>query len=219
MSLWQNGCCIQSDMLSYEALENPQLIERWRNRIIEKNNFGIPCTGKILSIEEQNTKDQKQAAINEAKKQADLADQERRRREYLEAESKIKAIEADIQGKIAARRTNASSYLRTFSKDDLCEAIGTAIRDSTVDTIGNYPELSRLVQAEARRRGYSFSVELVKSQKVRIGMTECELYASLGFPDKQNRTVSQSGEHIQHVYSSMEAYFYTRNGRLTSWQD
>lgn len=66
--------------------------------------------------------------------------------------------------------------------------------------------------------------DLVEKGAIRIGMSQCALYASWGSPSRQNRSVSGSAERIQHVYNAgyryiKATYVYTVNGRVTSWQD
>lgn len=66
--------------------------------------------------------------------------------------------------------------------------------------------------------------DLASRKTIRIGMSRCAMYASWGKPDRENRSVGSFGEHIQHVYNSgyryiRPKYVYTRNGKVSSWQD
>jgi hypothetical protein len=65
---------------------------------------------------------------------------------------------------------------------------------------------------------------LVQSKNIRVGMSQCAMYASWGRPERENRTVGSFGSSIQHVYGrysrySRPTYVYTRNGVVNSFQD
>lgn len=65
---------------------------------------------------------------------------------------------------------------------------------------------------------------IVQQRSIKIGMSQCALYASWGRPDRQNRSVSAGGVVIQHVYNAgyrhvRPSYVYTMDGTVTSWQD
>ena len=49
-----------------------------------------------------------------------------------------------------------------------------------------------------------------------VGMTPEQVKASVGRPDRINRTVFSTGTHEQWVYS--DSYLYFENDVLTSWQ-
>lgn len=124
--------------------------------------------------------------------------------------------------------------LRKTSKAKICMAYGKVLRGEEINEIGeslgeevfengeSLPTVDmkisvKLVKAEALRRKLVFNDSLIRKEKVRIGMSECELYAAWGLPGEQNRTVGSWGVHIQHIYGN--SYVYTENGRVTSWQD
>jgi hypothetical protein len=65
---------------------------------------------------------------------------------------------------------------------------------------------------------------IVQQRSIRIGMSQCALYASWGRPDRSNRSVAAGGVVIQHVYNAgyrhiRPRYVYTRDGTVTGWQD
>ena len=116
------------------------------------------------------------------------------------------------------RRAEAPNILKAMSKDNICVAYGSALREGKVDGIGSLPEITKLVKRELVRRKFKLEDSLVRKRSIKIGISECQLYASWGMPEDQNRTVGGWGVHIQHVYGS-GTYVYTENGRVTSWQD
>lgn len=65
---------------------------------------------------------------------------------------------------------------------------------------------------------------LVERKELRIGMSQCAMYASWGRPDRENRSVGSYGVHIQHIFNTgyryiRPTYIYTQNGKVRSWQD
>lgn len=101
-----------------------------------------------------------------------------------------------------------------MTKDEFCSAYGEAKRKYFFSI---QPEL-KLVKKEAVRRKLKFDDSLVDQGRIKMGISECQLYASFGLPEDQNRTVGRWGVHIQHIYGG-GTYVYTENGRVTSWQD
>lgn len=123
------------------------------------------------------------------------------------------------QADLAARKKMAPVILRKNSKDEFCVTYGEVLRGEKIEEIGELlPGIAmKLVKAESLRRKLIFNDSLIRKAQVRIGMSECQLYAAWGLPSDQNRTVGSWGVHIQHIYGS--TYVYTENGRVTSWQD
>ncbi len=152
------------------------------------------CDGQVLTIEEETEL----------------------RRAY---EDRTKQGEEQARLDNDRRLKDAPAKLRGMPKDEFCVAFGQAIRGVWIDSVGVSKEVLAMAKAEAVRRKLSLNQSLVRAEKVRIGMTECELYASWGLPEKQNRSVGAWGIHTQHVFGSFGAYVYTQNGRVTSWQD
>lgn len=95
-------------------------------------------------------------------------------------------------------------------------------------TMGGYAQASISSEAvvqlenELLRRGISEDeLALMRDGRIRVGMSVAGLYGAWGRPTEENRTVSQYGVHIQHVYESghRRSYVYTDDGVVTSWQD
>lgn len=119
----------------------------------------------------------------------------------------------------AERRVlEAPNILKAMSKDEVCAAYGKALRGQEIYEIGDVAELMKLVKKESARRKLKFDDSLTRKERIRMGISECQLFASWGLPEDQNRTVGGWGVHIQHVYGS-GTYVYTENGKVTSWQD
>lgn len=118
----------------------------------------------------------------------------------------------------ADRLKQVSQALRKLSHYAFCGAFGVSLRGGEVYyDFGTHRGAEHLFKMEAARRKLTFNSSLILSEKIKIGMSECELYASWGYPKNRNRTVGSWGVHIQHVYDA--TYVYTKNGRIDSLQD
>lgn len=121
-----------------------------------------------------------------------------------------------IAGCAAIPPERAASY----SDDLLCYRYNDARGNSSLQK--DVPVL----RAEIDKRGLITPDEwsLVEQKKIKLGMSECALVASWG-SGKVNKHTNVNGQFNQHVYrldwcrSCNVQYVYTRNGRVTSWQD
>lgn len=102
--------------------------------------------------------------------------------------------------------------LRRETDGGICGALGDLLR-------GGDPILHTLeqVRAEAKRRNLKINENLARAQKVIVGMNQCELALSLGFPDRVHRSMSRRKVDILYVYGDL--FVFTTNGVVTSWQD
>lgn len=119
--------------------------------------------------------------------------------------------------------------ISVWPNDVLCANYGAALRQQLRHS-GDLAAPSSM-KAELDRRGLfrpQDDLSLATRESVRVGMSECLLYASWGAPTRRNRTASMAGVRIQHVYgsyyhgryvSSRPSYVYTENGIVTGWQD
>jgi hypothetical protein len=81
------------------------------------------------------------------------------------------------------------------------------------------------IRAEMERRNLFSPDEWkdIDAKKIYVGMNTCALYASWGASYRENKTGGAYGNHVQHVYkcgacSYPNAYVYTTEGKVTSWQ-
>ena len=96
-------------------------------------------------------------------------------------------------------------------------------------TVGNWrhdPQQHSLGVRELVRRGRVRPqyVNDLSRHRIVMGMSSCELVASWGWPNEQNRSVGSWGNHTQWVYgdfatSQKPRFVYTENDFVTSWQD
>lgn len=81
------------------------------------------------------------------------------------------------------------------------------------------------MEDELRRRALIDPSEWgdVYNKKIRRGAGMCSMYAVMGQPSTENRSVGSWGTRIQHVYRSSSGYsatyIYTVNGKIDAWQD
>jgi hypothetical protein len=138
-----------------------------------------------------------------------------------ERDNQAAATESDRMKQAAVERQELPAILRRLDLPMLCEATGTLIRgESWLVVAPNLREAAwPLVKAELRQRVNSVNEERVKRQQIQTGDTECHLYAALGLPQSSNRSTTARDISVQHVYRGSRNYVYTRNGRITSWQD
>ena len=194
LSLTMNGCCISKGAPTPEAIANPDALKKWGHHTSPNYYPRARCNGRTFSAEEELEQSREYQEQTERRENERRAEQHRREKE-------------------------APKVLRQLSKIDFCVTLGKSLRGEELDELGGSSALPTLVKSEASRRKISFNATLIRSEKIRMGISECELYASWGYPDDQRRTVGRWGIHIQHIYGNFGPYVYTENGRVTSWQD
>jgi hypothetical protein len=155
-------------------------------------------------------------------KEERLAEQEKAQAAQIAEQERAQAEQAKLweEGN-RQRKIDAPRKIAKLAKLDFCALYGQVLRDELADTseIKYYdnPHLEKMVRSEAKQRKIVLNDKKVKAQVVSLGMSICSMYASLGMPDEENRSVGSWGVHIQHVYGGL--YVYTENGIITSWQD
>jgi len=116
-----------------------------------------------------------------------------------------------------------TSTASTDTDFDVCERFG---RYSNTRAYQGGPLLESYFQ-ETQKRQLLTTQEYtwIRDRKIGMGMSECALFASWGWPTSANRTVTRYGTRVQYVYrstgyyTSTAAYVYTENGKVTSWQN
>lgn len=102
----------------------------------------------------------------------------------------------------------------------ICAAYGRIVRKEGLERFKYFDDGDEAaVLEEVKRRKITVNQKLVEGEKLKMGMSDCELLASWGYPEDINRSVGSWGTHVQYVYRSLKTYVYTRNGKVTSWQD
>lgn len=114
-------------------------------------------------------------------------------------------------------KAEAPEKLKKMDVTTFCVIYGRSLRGEEMNQYLAFNGSQSIISAEAKRRKMKVSIDLVKKEKIRIGMNLCGLYASWGRPQEENRTVGNWGVHIQHIYEG--GYVYTENGVVASWQD
>ena len=116
-------------------------------------------------------------------------------------------------------RANAPQTLRAMGAANVCSIYGAALRDESISSAGLPRNAAPLLAAEVRRRGLSVDVSLARAERVRVGMSECSLFASWGVPRDRNRTVTATSVRVQFIYGRSGPYVYTDGARVTAFQD
>lgn len=139
----------------------------------------------------------------------------------LTKEEEIKGISSEeFQKRLnVSRRSSAINSLKAMTKERFCIAYGWLLNGEVIHEIGELPDALLLFKKEAKRRKFGrLDDNMIKEGKIKLGMSECELYASWGIPEEKNQSVGQWGINVQHVYGN-GTYVYTENGKVTSWQN
>lgn len=154
----------------------------------------------------------------------DAIKEEERRQEKLvlqkrqaDALEELRLREEQAKLDVERRRAIAPNILRSMSKDEFCASYGKGMREGYVAGIGSLPDIMKLLKKELTRRKIKLDDSMARKGHIKLGISECQLYASWGEPEDQNQTVGSWGVHTQHVYG-LGSYVYTENGRVTSWQ-
>lgn len=127
-------------------------------------------------------------------------------------EDRRKELALDAEKKVA-------SVLKEMNLLKFCYEYGKAIRGEKGNSDFNLvKDLQKYFDNEAKRRKLKINKNLVKEEKVKMGMSTCNLFASWGLPQSKNDTVGSWGVHTQFVYGDFGPYVYTENGSVTSWQ-
>ncbi|MDT7849938.1 hypothetical protein Q9292_09975 [Methylophilus sp. VKM B-3414] len=131
-------------------------------------------------------------------------------KEKKEAEEKAKKVLNNKKAKITAYQ-KTPEYFNKLNDIDLCIKSGILERKNS--------DITNVVYAEIKKRNFPYTPKhpAVLKKHVQIGMSDCELLASWGKPDRINKHVTARHIHKQHVY--YRTYVYSDDGFVTSWQE
>ena len=118
-------------------------------------------------------------------------------------------------------RNNTKSYsTATVSKMNNTQLCSHFHEGVTSRVLTGNTQFDKNIVTELNKRGFHTNqINQARSGNIAIGIPTCMMYATIGKPDKENKTVNKSGVRIQNVYRSKDLYVYTKNGIITSWQD
>lgn len=102
---------------------------------------------------------------------------------------------------------------------DFCMRLGRTLR--------NAPEKSGAVRYNVMLKlaeEPDFGVRPIHHDAIRkrspaIGMSVCSVFAALGRPESNNRTVTSRGERYQLIYRNPKRYVYLDNFIVSGWQE
>ena len=187
--LTMSGCCVfKAERNSIERVASEQSIALFKDHIVSQQDIGN-CMNATPEM------------------------QSKRRQETQAVElANVRAMDVETR--------ELPMRLRSLDENYLCSAAGNLVRGQPGLQEAAILKEKALpyVAAELKRRRTVLNVVRVKAENIRIGDTECQLYAAWGTPQHSNRTVTRNAVYIQHVYG-MRTYVYTENGRIRSWQD
>lgn len=108
--------------------------------------------------------------------------------------------------------SSSSADLIKITDLKLCEKIGKAVRSKNKSNLKDL-----ILETNKRNLIYVSQQTDLTKKSFNLGATECEVYAAIGSPERQSRSVGSYGEHKQLIYGS--SYIYIENGLVTSWSD
>ena len=133
------------------------------------------------------------------------------------------AANENEQREIKTTRTQDQKLsFKQMTSTDFCDAYGKNIRYSGSKKQESPENIDSILKKELQRRKINLDQSLIISRSIRIGSSECQVYASFGPPDRINRSVGGYGEHKQFIFPQGTAnpiYVYIKNGHVTSFQD
>lgn len=189
-----DGCCISTGFLNAEGKNNPSALVHW-----DKYRRNAPQTDACV-------------ATPAAKPEVNLTKEELERYAELERETQKARVQIRKEG-----IKNYVALVRKLERNEFCHAYGEINRGRDLPNDMSAADAKDVIKKEAARRKISFNDKLVLNEKIKVGISQCHMYASWGTPDDENRSVGSWGVHIQHVYG--RSYVYTENGRVTSYQN
>lgn len=198
-ALSRDGCCIVRATPRY-ATSNRDALAPWASKIVPSISREL-CTGSP-----ERWTDEDRARVDrlkrdrlavEAKEWQDRADEDRRLMAERRAERKA-MLEALVD------------QMADMTPDGVCASLGVLTRDGDGAVLAKARKL-------AATRGLRVDEALTKRERIKLGISECQLFASFGLPERANRSVGSWGVHVQYIYG--RTYVYTKNGTVTSWQD
>jgi hypothetical protein len=194
MTRMMDGCCISTGFLTSEGKNSPSALLQW-DRFMKDSPQAGACSGTPSA----------NPVVNLTKEELEeYARLEKQRREEL----------------ARMEKEGVKQYAETLRKLDrnvFCYGYGRVIRGEDFPSFISAAAAKNVVKKEAARRKLQFNEKLVLDEKIKIGMSQCQMYASWGEPNDENRSVGPWGVHIQHVYGN--SYVYTENGKIKSYQN
>jgi hypothetical protein len=191
------GCCIQKATPLPQTISNPDVLAPWKKRIyLFNSDIDAPCVGLT---EEQALQAELQSQIEKD--------------EFRKGEEQ--------------RISELPAMLMDMTEDRFCVAYGRAIRRAArAESIGPImgpwaAKEKKLVKNEASRRKLKLNDSLIKEMEIKLGISECQLYASVGMPDKKERIVDRLGVHVVLVFLDIGngIIVQTENGKVSKWHD
>ena len=201
LSLTRNGCCVLLGIPRSQDGVPAGALQPWREKISSRLDKS-ECRGAVGPALPEA-----QARIDglKARRAAEIAE---KRLAAARLIAELERSQAEFERQHVA---DLPGKLRTASVPRLCRAFGQSTRDGPAED-------AAIARREIARRGIKLDDKLTASQKIRLGVSECQLYASFGVANHINRSVGGWGVDAQHVFGD-GLYVYTRNGVVTSYQD
>jgi hypothetical protein len=98
---------------------------------------------------------------------------------------------------------------------DRCVEVGRVLRQANQTPRQQHWTDAVLAAAEVSTKDHGY----VRERRLRVGMSECAVFAALGKPEAANSTHTARGRSTQFVYRQKRLYVYTDDGVVRAWQN
>jgi len=98
---------------------------------------------------------------------------------------------------------------------DRCVEVGRVLRQANQTPRQEYWTNTVLAAAQVSSKDHGY----IRERRLRIGMSECAMFAALGKPEAANSTHTAGGRSTQFVYRGKGLYVYTDDGVVRAWQN
>lgn len=191
--------------------ERGRLIKNYREQIEDWKSKEIPTSDTLSELKETIEKE-KELWVDVFK--LNLREQPSQNSEIKEQLYKGRKLLAEEQQgdwiKVFVLSSKNTGWLTSQYVTAEPQSLISEIEIRQREYINNHPDLSQKTK------------NAILQSEVFIGMTDDQVKASIGEPDKVNRTVYEFGVHEQWVYRDRilsDKYYYFEDGKLTSWQE
>jgi len=197
--LTMNGCCIAQGIPRRPDGVVAGALHPWLDHLAPQQPWSTICAGTPYEDVIKEKIEARRAAAEAA------------------AEDKYRSAREAETSRLVTRERDMPKTLRGLNTREFCIGFGIVTRGNSIDSDPLLPSMPALMLAEAQRRHLRLDMPRVRAQTINIGATLCQMYASMGRPDRENRSVGSWGVHIQHGFEGL--FVYTQNGTVTSFQD
>lgn len=136
----------------------------------------------------------------------------------MKAEAKAEATKLKAEANrppTDSEKSQMTTRARQMDHWDRCVEVGRVLRQTNQTPRQQYWTGTVLTAAQVSTTDHGY----IRERRIRIGMSECALFAALGKPEAANSTHTARGRSTQFVYRQKGLYVYTDDGLVKAWQN